>query len=172
MTIADATLPEFDQEMAKTRTMLERVPFEKDEWTPHAKSMKLGALARHIAGLPGWATVTLAQSEFDVSAASNAPRPTINSTEELLATFDAGVAAARAALASASDEDMKTDWTFRHGDQVIFTQPRAAVLRSAFLSHIIHHRAQLGVYLRMNDVELPPIYGPTADSAFPATAAQ
>jgi uncharacterized damage-inducible protein DinB len=163
MTIADAILPEFDHEMAMTRTILERVPLEKDEWTPHPKSRKLGELARHVAALPGWGTLTLTANEFDVGAPNSFPNPTINSTEELLAAFDEGVARARAALAGSSDDDMRTDWTFRRGEHVVFTQPRAAVLRSAVLSHIIHHRAQLGVYLRLLDVELPPIYGPTAD---------
>jgi uncharacterized damage-inducible protein DinB len=103
------------------------------------------------------------EPEFDVAAPSDF-NMTFTTTAAMLEVFDKGVQMAREALASTADEDMKVDWTFRHGDHVIFTRPRAAVLRSAVLSHIIHHRAQLGVYLRMLDVELPPVYGPTADS--------
>lgn len=164
MTLADRLLPEFDQEMATTRTLLEVVPEDKADWAPHPKSTKLGSLALHIAQLAGWGTTILNEPELDVTAPNNAAKQSFVSTSELLEIFDAGVQQARKALAASSDDDMAVDWTFRAGDHVIFTRPRAAVIRSAVLSHIIHHRAQLGVYLRLLDVPVPSVYGPTADS--------
>ena len=164
MTIAASLLPEFEHEMATTRSLLERVPEQQAAWAPHPKSMTLGRLAAHIAELPGWMMSTVQQPELDFGA-PGAYNPTqFTTTAELLKLFDASVKAAREALAPVSDADMGVDWTLRNGEQVIFTLPRAAVVRSFVINHIIHHRGQLSVYLRLHDVPLPSIYGPTADT--------
>ena len=164
MAIRDALLPEFDHEMDNTRKTLERVPEDKFAWQPHEKSMMLGALANHVAGLPRFASMALSTEVFDLAAAGDFIKPTpAESREALLALFDKHAAAARAAIAAASDEELLKTWTMRKGDQVFFTLPRIAVLRSFFMNHLIHHRAQLGVYLRLNDVPVPAIYGPSAD---------
>ncbi len=164
MTIAETMLPEFDHEMNTTRSLLERVPEDKADWKPHAKSMALGRLANHLATLPEWVVFTLGGTELDFMA-PDAPRaPEFASTAQALELFDEHVKNARAALAAAQDEDLKVKWTLRAGERTIFSMPRIAVLRSSVLNHIIHHRGQLSVYLRLHDVPLPPIYGPTADS--------
>jgi uncharacterized damage-inducible protein DinB len=165
MPMTDAFLPEFDMEMANTRKVLDRVPEDKLDWRPHPKSSTLGALATHVATLPGWTVETFGRDELDIvpDGKEYQPPQEARSREELLARFDAGVTAGRAALASASDASMFQNWTLLKGGQKILTMPRAAVLRGFVLSHIIHHRAQLGVYLRLNDIPLPAIYGPTAD---------
>ncbi|MFL5578160.1 MAG: DinB family protein [Gemmatimonadaceae bacterium] len=166
MTIAHSLLPEFDQEMATTRTLLERVPEDRASWKPHAKSKSLGELAAHVANLPSMAPRTIFQTEVDMSPpggpASSPPRFT--STAALLATFDEHVRQARTAIAGAADHELQVPWSLKNGGHTIFTLPRAAVLRSMLLNHIIHHRGQLSVYLRLVDVPLPPIYGPTADT--------
>jgi uncharacterized damage-inducible protein DinB len=162
MSISDVLLPEFDQEMSTTRRLLERVPTEKFGWKPHDKSMEMGRLAGHLATLPGWTGVTLNTAELDfASGAYNPPKPTTN--EELVAIFDDEVAKARAALAATKDETFFEPWTLRNGDHKIFTLPKAAVMRTFVLSHIVHHRGQLSVYLRLNDIPVPSIYGPSAD---------
>jgi uncharacterized damage-inducible protein DinB len=162
MAIRDALLPEFDHEMGTTRRLLERVPEDKFNWQPHAKSMTLGRLATHIAEVPQWTEPTLKEDVFDMKPGEYTPR-TIPSRAELLATFDRIVASARAQIASATDAQMVATWTFKHAGQVVFTMPKAAVLRSFVMNHLIHHRGQLSVYLRLNNVSLPPIYGPSAD---------
>jgi uncharacterized damage-inducible protein DinB len=162
MSLKDALLPEFDHEMATTRRVLERVPTDKLSWQPHAKSMTLGRLATHIAELPHWTGVTLSTDELDFSKREYKPF-TAGSTEEILALFDKNVADARSAIANASEEVWGKTWTLRNGDHVIFTQPKPGVLRSFVLSHSIHHRGQLSVYLRLNDAPVPSIYGPSAD---------
>jgi uncharacterized damage-inducible protein DinB len=165
MTIKDALLREFDFEMEKARTTLERVPDDKLGWKPHAKSGTMGWLAGHLAEVPGWTSVALQQDSFDL-APPGAPeyQPRIpGSRQEILDTFDKNVAAARAALASASDTQLQQKWTLRKGGQEIFSMPRAVVLRNFVMNHLIHHRAQLGVYLRLNDIPVPSIYGPSAD---------
>jgi|SRR5215813_4985689 len=164
MAISDALLPEFDHEMANTRKTLERVPDDKFTWKPHEKSSAMGALASHLANLPGWANATLDQDSFDLAPGGEQVRiEQLNSTAAVLETFDSNVAKARAAIVTASDQHMFEPWRLLSNGNQIFSLPRAAVLRSFVLNHMIHHRAQLGVYLRLNDVPVPSIYGPSAD---------
>jgi uncharacterized damage-inducible protein DinB len=165
VSLAQTILPEFDQEMATTRKFLERVPEGKNDWKPHVKSMTLGRLAGHVAELPGWGVTTLRQTELDFAPAGG-PSYTPNhftTREQTLKLFDDGVKACRDAIAEASDSDFMVMWTLKRGGQKLMSMPRAVVMRSMVLNHIVHHRAQLGVYLRMNDVPLPGSYGPTAD---------
>jgi uncharacterized damage-inducible protein DinB len=159
--LIDALLPEFDHEMTLTRKLLERVPEDQFDWKPHAKSMSLGVLSSHLASLPTFAAVTMRGSELDVSGF--APPATARSRPELLATFDGTVAAARAALAGRTDAELMAPWTLKNGTHTIFSMPKAGVVRSLVLNHIVHHRGQLTVYLRLRDVPLPSIYGPSAD---------
>jgi uncharacterized damage-inducible protein DinB len=161
MPIVDALLPEFDHEMTTTRKLLERVPEEKFDWKPHVKSSSLGDLATHIANIANWGEVTLNRSEIDLAGGGRAQRAT--SRADLLATFDKNVAATRAALAAKSDPEFMAPWSLKNGTQTFFTMPKAAVWRSFVMNHIIHHRAQLSVYLRLHDVPLPSMYGPSAD---------
>ena len=161
MALKDLLLPEFDQEAATTRRILERVPAQDAGWKPHPKSASLGALAVHVANLASWLGTTLTTTELDL-AVTPTPAP-FTTVEALLATFDRNVASSRAALAKAVDADFAVLWSLKSGDQVFFTLPRAAIVRSFALSHLIHHRAQLGVYLRMLDVPVPALYGPSAD---------
>jgi uncharacterized damage-inducible protein DinB len=160
--IAQSMLGEFDHEMANLRKVLERVPEDKPTFAPHPKSMGMGRLAGHLAELPDWLGMTLATDELDFGAGGYTPFVPATRAE-LLARFDNGVAAARRALAIATDQQMMGSWTLRNGDTHYFTMPRVAVIRSMVLNHLIHHRAQLGVYLRMNDVPVPGMYGPSAD---------
>jgi len=165
MAMIDALLPEFDMEMANTRKVLERVPDEKLGWRPHPKSWTMGALATHLAQLPGWMVETINRDELDLEPEGKPYEPPkeVQSREDLLARFDASVKAGRAALAGATDAAMFQSWSLLKGGQKIMTMPRAAVARGFVLSHTIHHRAQLGVYLRLVDVPVPSIYGPSAD---------
>ena len=167
MRISDSLLPELDQEMAKTRTVLERCPEDKFGWKPHPKSWNMGTLASHIANMPGWAVDTIRKDLFDLAPPGAPPyqEEPVTSSKQLLERFDRNIAAARAALAGAADEDLMKPWTLLSGGQVIFTMPRIAVLRSMIMNHGIHHRAQLGVYLRLNDIPVPSIYGPSADES-------
>jgi uncharacterized damage-inducible protein DinB len=169
MAIAASLLPEFDHETATTRTLLERVPDAKAGWKPHNKSMSLGELAMHIANIPAWAPVTLKQTEFDTNppGGQRYTPPTYESTATLLAAYDDGVKAARAMLTAATDGEMMVPWALKSGGRTIFSMPRAAVFRSFIMNHAIHHRGQLSVYLRLCDVPLPSIYGPTADTQEP-----
>ena len=159
--LSQAILPEFDHEMANTRKSLERVPEDKLSFKPHAKSMSLGALATHLATINHWSEAIVGLDSFDVGNAP--PNPELKSRAEILATFDKNTATARKAIASATDGDLMKPWSLKAGGQTIFTQPRIGVLRGFILNHTIHHRAQLGVYLRLNDVPVPSIYGPSAD---------
>ena len=165
MPISQALLPEFDQEMANTRKSLERVPDGKFAWKPHEKSMTMGRLASHCAEIPGWAIPTIQQDELDLAPPGAPPfQPTVaNTTAELLAIFDKNVAGARAALADVSDEHLMKTWSLLMTGRAIITMPRVAVIRGMVMNHLIHHRAQLGVYLRLNDVPVPATYGPSAD---------
>lgn len=167
MRLNETLLPELDQEMATTRRLLERVPDDRLGWKPHERSMSLGRLATHVAELPGFVSAILGGTELDIAArmASSAPK-TLNGHQEMLDELDVNVRNARTALASAENEALLQPWTLRRGDHVIFTLPRMAALRAMFFSHIIHHRGQLSVYLRLNDVPVPSIYGPSADEAF------
>ena len=161
MSIAQMILPEFDQEMANTRKMLERVPDGKFEYKPHEKSMTLGRLAAHVAEVPSYATGTLRVERMDFTGEEKPFAPVTR--QELLDAFDKYVAEARGMLAAASDEELAKIWTLTFKGQHIFSMPRAAVLRTMVMSHLIHHRAQLGVYLRLCNVEIPGMYGPSAD---------
>ncbi|HEY5617490.1 MAG TPA: DinB family protein [Vicinamibacterales bacterium] len=163
MAIVDALLPEFDHEMTRTRKVLERVPEERFDWKPHQKSFSLGALAMHVATLPTWGTETLTRSEIDVG---NNPAPAATpSKSDLLAAFDRNVAQARAALAGRTDAELTAMWSLKRNGKVVFSMPKTTVLRSLVLSHLIHHRAQLTVYLRLLDVPVPAMYGPSADES-------
>jgi uncharacterized damage-inducible protein DinB len=161
MPLNQAMLPEFDHEMANTRKSLERVPEGKSDWKPHAKSMTMGGLATHLATICHWAEAIVGQDSFDVS--KSPPAPQIKSKAELLAAFDKNVATARKAIQDASDEQLMKPWSLVADGKPIFTMPKVGVLRAFIMSHMIHHRAQLGVYLRLNDVSVPSIYGPSAD---------
>jgi len=161
MPLVDALVPEFDHEMTTTRKLLERVPDDKLTWQPHARSMTLGALATHLATLPWWGEMTLAQPEFDT--ASVPPPSEEVSRAGILATFDGYAAKARAALVGKSDAELMAMWSLKRAGQTIFSMPKAAVWRSFVVSHLVHHRGQLSVYLRLLDVPVPSIYGPSAD---------
>ena len=164
MPIADSLLPEFDQEMATTRRALERVPSDQGAWKPHPKSFPLGHLAQLIALLPGWVVSTLKQTELDLNPPGGGyPGYSLQPTEALLRLFDDNVKQARAAIAEASDEDMAVPWSLKSGGRTLLTLPRSVVLRQQVLNHLFHHRGQLTVYLRLLDVPLPWVYGPTAD---------
>ena len=167
MGLSEALLPEFDNEMASTRKTLERVPLDKSDWKPHEKSMAMGGLATHLSNIPTWAVFTIDQDSLDL-APGGKPLPNAElakSQQELLATFDDNVAKARAAIAGASDADFFKPWSLLTNGNTILTLPKVAVLRSFVMNHLIHHRAQLGVYLRLNDIAVPSIYGPSADES-------
>jgi uncharacterized damage-inducible protein DinB len=165
MAIRDALLPEFDQEMATTRKVLERVPGDKLGWKPHTKSWPMGDLATHLTNLPEWVGIALNQDSLDLApAGAELPRiKPAESQKEILERFDGAVATARATLAKATDEQLMKPWTLLRTGKTLLTLPRVAVLRSFVLNHLIHHRGQLSVYLRLNDVPVPSIYGPSAD---------
>ncbi len=159
MSIGTAMLPEFEQEMTTTRKLLERVPTDKGQWKPHAKSFSFGHLAQLVSWMPGWIGQTLRETALDLSTAGGYSYET---TETLLKVFDKGVQESRAALKAAKDADFEVAWSLKMGSRVLFTAPRAVVVRQ-HISHLVHHRAQLGVYLRLNDIPVPAMYGPTAD---------
>ena len=165
MALNQALLPELDHEMSGTRKTLERVPDDKLAWKPHAKSFSMGELATHLAETPGWTAVTLEQDSFDINppGGQTYQRPKLGSRKEILEMFDKNLAAARAVLAKATDEQLMKPWSLLNGGKVTMTMPRIAVFRSFIMSHNIHHRAQLGVYLRLNNVAVPALYGPSAD---------
>lgn len=164
MAIKDAFLPEFDHEVGTTRRLLERVPEADLGWKPHQKSYTLGQLAAHIANLPHWLGLICERGDVDAADSLEEARPTVPvSIEQLLRTFDANVAQARRYINDLGDSAMMSRWTLRDGDREIFSMPRASVLRSFVMNHLIHHRGQLTVYLRLRDVPLPSVYGPTAD---------
>jgi len=164
MPIKDALLPEFDHEMGTTRRLLERVPEADFGWQPHAKSFSLGQLAGHVANIPRWVDIAMDTAHFDAAQAGEDVRPgQPESTAALLITFDDNVTKARAKIDAQTDPAFFAPWTLKQGDHEVFTMPKAAVLRSFVMNHLIHHRGQLTVYLRLRDVPLPSIYGPTAD---------
>ena len=166
MPLAEQLLPEFDREMLVTRSLVELVPEPKAAWQPHERSMTLGALAVHIASLLQWGQAILTDCGFDLSPpeGSGVPRAQYQSIATTLQAFDDGTRSVRALLAPATDGELMVLWTLKNGGKTLFTLPRVAVFRSFFMNHMIHHRGQLSVYLRMCDVPLPPLYGPTADS--------
>ena len=159
MSIATALLPEFDMEMATTRKLLERVPSEKGTWKPHPKSFALGHLAQLVARMPGWLTNAVQETELNLAGATGY---SFEKTETLLDEFDRNVKEARAALAKTSDQDLAVTWSLKAGDKVLFSMPRGGVVRQT-INHLVHHRGQITVYLRLLDVPIPSIYGPTAD---------
>jgi uncharacterized damage-inducible protein DinB len=167
MGLSQALLPELDHEMANTRKVIERIPNEKLDWKPHDKSMAFVGLATHLSNIPSWTVMTIQQDSFDMAPEGGEPHHVkpVTSVDEALETFDRNVADARAAIEGASDEHLLGEWTFLSGGEVIFSMPRVAVVRSMVLNHVIHHRAQLGLYLRLNDIAVPAVYGPTADEA-------
>jgi uncharacterized damage-inducible protein DinB len=165
MKISDALLPEFDQEMASTRKTLDRVPEDKFDWRPHPKSFTMGNLATHIVNMLSWTNDVIEKDSFDVAPVGAPPykQEPITSKKELMDQFDKGVTSARAALAGSTDEHFMKSWAFLQGGKTIFAMPRVVCVRSFIMNHTIHHRAQLGVYLRLNDIAVPAIYGPSAD---------
>lgn len=170
MLIREIFLPEFEAEAANTRKLLDLVPEDKLDYQPHAKSMSLGRLASHIAELPQWAKTTIAEDGLDMKPGYE---PFIaKSRAELLSTFDKCVAEAKGLIAGASDETMMGMWTFSFAGKPQFSHPRFAILRNFVINHLVHHRAQLGVYLRLNEVEIPGMYGPSADEMKFWSAAQ
>jgi uncharacterized damage-inducible protein DinB len=174
MTIAEKMLPEFDEEMGITRKFLALVPDDRLLWKPHEKSMEMGRLAWHLADFPEWAAITLTTDHFAMQPeeGNDAKRGWQGRTRpEMLARFDADVAKARAALAAASDADMAHRWRMEWGGRTVVDDPREDVYRKWALRHMIHHRAQLGVYLRMLGIGIPGCYGPSADEMVPEMAA-
>ena len=165
MKYSESILPEFDQEMANTRKVLERVPEDKLDWRPHAKSNTIGWNANHLAEMPGWVEGMLTKPSWDIAPAGGGgyQSPTLATRKEILDVFDRNVAAARKAIAAVKDEDMAQSWSLLRAGTPIFTMPRATVIRNFVLNHVIHHRAILCVYLRLNNVPVPGIYGPSGD---------
>jgi uncharacterized damage-inducible protein DinB len=159
--ISQMLLPEFDQEMQNTRKMLELVPKDRFAYKPHQKSMTLGRLAGHIAEFPSWAVHTMTLDVLEMQPGQQGYDP--KSREELLQKFDNDLVAARDHITAASDEDFQKTWKFIYAGKEIIAMPRSQVIRSMVMNHMIHHRAQLGVYLRLNEIEIPGMYGPSAD---------
>jgi uncharacterized damage-inducible protein DinB len=162
MTIAQILLQDFDTEMKGTRTTLERIPEDNLDFKCHNKSMAMGRLAAHVAALPKYGTTVLTTDALDL-AVNKFPSVTFESREKLLADFDALTGEARAHLASATDEHLRNHWKLSWGDRVFVDEARSTCDRTVFFNHLIHHRAQLGVYLRLNDIPVPALYGPSAD---------
>jgi uncharacterized damage-inducible protein DinB len=162
MSINELLILEFDQEMKNTRTTLERVPADKKDFAPHSKSMPLGKLAPHVAQLPSFGLTVLTTPELDFSKRSFTPLQ-FESTDQLLKALDEGAAKVRAALQNTSDEAWKENWKLSFQGKPIFSGTRFLAYREMFLNHLVHHRAQLGVYLRLNGKPVPATYGPSAD---------
>jgi DinB superfamily len=167
MPIAQSILPQFDQEMAGTRKTLERVPDDKFDWKAHPKCNTIGWVAAHLADIPSWVEITMKRDSFDVNPVGGQPyrpaRPT--NRQEIVAVFDKNVASAHAAIAGTPDGDFMKEWSLLAGGNPIFKMPRIAVLQSMVISHSIHHRAFLCAYLRMNDIPVPALYGPSGDES-------
>jgi len=161
MAIKDGLLAEFDHEMGKTRKLLERVPEEKLSWKPHARSMSLGGLGTHLANIPYWGGTIMSDAFFDLAVSP----PNVEekrSRTDILAAFDENTKQTRASL-DKTDGEMMAPWALRRGAHEMFSIPRVAAFRTFVLYHMVHHRGQLSVYLRLNDVPVPAIYGPSAD---------
>jgi uncharacterized damage-inducible protein DinB len=165
MSIADGLWLEFDEEMAATRRYLERVPDDRLGWKPHEKSMTLGRLATFLAELPGWIVNTLTRDELDIFPPGSPPPKweALGSRKAILDLFERNVAAARTALQGARDPDWARPWAFKMQGKAVWTAPRSHVYRSTVMNHLVHHRAQLGVFFRLLDVPVPAVYGPSAD---------
>jgi uncharacterized damage-inducible protein DinB len=168
MPLADLLIPEFDMECATTRKILERVPHDRIEWKPHEKAFAMGHLAQLVAMIPGWTTFVLTKTEFDIAPADRKPGSaySFQKVSALLDLFDKSVAEARPLIASVGDETLQIPWTLKAGGHVVSTMPRYMVYRTMMLNHLVHHRAQLGLYLRLTDQQVPQMYGPTADEKF------
>ena len=162
MAIRDALIPEYEMELKNTRKMLERVPLENADWKPHGKSMSLGRLAVHVAEIPHWMTNTITTDELDFAKGDYTPK-VFNSTDDILALHDKHIVQADKILNEVSETEFEKPWTMRSGEAIYFTMPKSQVVRTWCMNHLYHHRAQLGVYLRLLDVPLPGTYGPTAD---------
>jgi len=163
MLIRDALLPEFDHETAVTRRLLERIPDDKFDFKPHPRSVDMASLATHLSEVTAWTFDSIEHDSVDLAGYDPAKRRIAGSRAELLEMFDKSVAKARAALATAENDQLMQPWSLTSGDQVFFTMPKVAVLRSFVFNHCVHHRGQLSVYLRLNDIPVPAIYGPSAD---------
>jgi len=164
MALVKELIAEFRQEAANTRKVLERIPDGQNDWSPHEKSMKLGRLATHVSEIPGWVYVTVSTDVLDFSAGDYKPN-VVETTAERLSFFDEQVAKSIEILEKTNDEDLDKQWTMRNGDVVYFTIPKKVALRTWVFSHLVHHRAQLGVYLRLLNIPVPSIYGPSADES-------
>jgi uncharacterized damage-inducible protein DinB len=161
MALKDALLAEYDHELATTKKLLERVPEDRLAWKPHGKSMSIGGLSQHIANIPNWGTTILNEAGFDLSTAPpNLEEP--SSHADIMKWFEDARAKARQAL-DKTDGELLAMWSLTRGGQPMFSMPRISAFRSFVLNHIIHHRGQLSVYLRLNDIPVPSIYGPSAD---------
>jgi uncharacterized damage-inducible protein DinB len=164
MPFSQTLLPEFDEEMKNTRSLLACVPDGNFEYQPHQKSMTLGRLASHVAEMPSWAVFTLDREVLDLPPDT---KPRIaGSRAELLEMFDKSVPEAREKIAAATDEEWKKTWTLIYAGKPVISLPRSTVMRSMVMNHLVHHRAQLGVFLRLNDIMFPGMYGPSADEKF------
>ncbi len=164
MSLKESIIAEIKQESATTRRLIERVPEAAFQWQPHKKSMTLVRLASHIPELIGWVKTIVSQAEWDFGSDHYVP-PAPSTESELLKLFDDNVSTALGLLENQTDESLLSHWRLRNGETVLLDLPRAAALRTVVMNHVIHHRGQLSVYLRLLDVPLPPIYGPTADEA-------
>ena len=162
--VADAIYPDLDNEVSKTRRMLEMFPAEHKDWRPHARSMPLAKLASHVAELPGFATAIVTTDSMDFMKGEYISH-SCNSRTELLDLFDSSVESLRTALRSADAVSLARPWTLRMGEQVLVTGPKGVLVRDSALNHLVHHRAQLGVYYRLLDLPIPGLYGPSADEA-------
>ena len=163
--VRDWLLAEFDQEMALTRQVLERVPDSAFSWSPHERSMQLGGLATHLALLPHWGSAILDHDEYDLTAAEGKTPAMQHNSAEVLHTFDGYVTSLRKGLLNRTDAELHAPWTLRQGTRTLMSMPRFAALRTFLLSHTIHHRGQMTVYLRLQNVALPPLYGSSADES-------
>ncbi len=165
MTIAESLLPEFEMEMAGTRKVLERVPDDKLDWKAHPKSATIGWVACHLAEIPGWVEGTLTQDSWDINPEGGEPyqSPDLNSRQDILDLFDANCDKARKQFAVTPDEEFAKSWSLLSGGRALITLPKIGVIRTWVLNHTIHHRAHLCVYLRLNDIPVPALYGPSGD---------
>lgn len=163
MPLIDTLLPEFDREMGQTRKLLERVPDGQFDWKPHQTSVTLGRLAEHLTEMPGWATTTMTRSALEMTSGRPPGYQPPGTRDAVLAVFDANLKTGRLNLAGKTDAEFRAPWTLTAGGKEVFTMPKVAVMRSFVLNHMVHHRGQLSVYLRMLGVKIPSIYGPSGD---------
>ena len=165
MSISASFIPELDHEAAGTRKTLARIPEDNLDWKPHEKSISFREMASHLANLPHWAVITAGESGLDIAPPGGEPpkQEPVESVEQALQIFDKNIAEAREALAGLSDEQMMENWTLLAGGEEVLSMPRAGVIRGFIMNHLIHHRAQLSLYLRLNDIPVPALYGPSAD---------